>query len=328
MAVILATSTRATLANDRVRLRGLIETSRASSRGINTEHMYKHLHRQALRGLQAGALLCLLGACSSPLVPLNVMTPASAYERRVNLAYGEDPRQQMDVYRADKRRPNSSTVVFVYGGAWRDGRKKDYAFMAQSLAAQGHDVLIPDYRLYPQVTWPAFIDDVAQAIRLLDANALEWLGHPLERMVLMGHSSGAHSAAVIAGDPERWLPELNADVVGLIGISGPYDLPLDNREVAPVFEGLANDADAIPVETVDAAHPPTLLMHGTDDTRVLPFHTENMATALAGAAVPHQVEFSDGMGHGMAVAEFAWPFSWFNDGPDIVGKWLDALDNP
>ena len=277
----------------------------------------------------ATSLCCmtlLMSACNSALEPLNALTSSSAYDRRANLVYGDDPRQRMDLYRARKRGDNTSTIVFVYGGAWRDGQRKDYAFMAQSLASHGHDVLIPDYRLHPDVTWPAFIEDVADAIKLLDTHAQEWLDRPLQRLVLMGHSSGAHTAAVLAGNADRWLDNVGAEVVGLIGLAGPYDLPLDDPEVAPVFPILEDPISAIPVASVNEFHPPTLLIHGTSDTRVRPFHTENMATALQQHAVKVDVEKLDGTGHGLAVANFAAPLDLFSDEPETVKAWLSALD--
>ncbi len=278
------------------------------------------------RSAACGLLCSTLSACSSPLDPLNALTPNSAYDQRRNIAYGDDPRQRMDLYRSREPADNASTIVFVYGGAWRSGKRKDYSFIAQSLASRGHDVLIPDYRLYPQVTWPAFINDVADAVRSLDRNAQQWLERPLKRIVLMGHSSGAHSAAVLAGDPGRWLMGITADVVGLVGISGPYDLPLDDDEVAPVFPDLLDPDSAIPANSATKAHPPTLLIHGTDDKRVLPFHTENMARALEQLEVPVELMWLDGTGHGMAVANFAQPLDWFSDEPERVGDWLAALD--
>jgi acetyl esterase/lipase len=268
----------------------------------------------------------LLSGCSSALDPLNVLTPGSAYDHQADIAYGDDPRQRMDLYRSRKPVENASTVVFVYGGAWRKGRREDYKFIAQSLASRGHDVLIPDYRLYPNVTWPDFIDDIADAIRLLDARSPEWLERPLGRIVLMGHSSGAHTASVLAGNPERWLSGVNAELVGLVGISGPYDLPLEDDEVSPVFAGLSDPDSAIPVNSARPSHPPTLLVHGTDDRRVLPFHTDNMARALEQLDVMVDVILLEGTGHGIAIANFALPLDLFSDAPERVGAWLAALD--
>lgn len=271
-------------------------------------------------------LVCLLSACSSALGPFNALTSGSAYERHADVAYGDNPRQRMDVYRARNPLPDASTVVFVFGSAWRAGLRQDYAFMAQSLASQGHDVLIPDYRLYPEVTWPDFIVDVASAIRRLEQDADQWLGRPLQRIVLMGHSSGAHTAAVIAGDPARWLTDVNASLVGLIGISGPYDLPLGDPEVTPVFAGAEEPSSAIPVDTVSADHPPSLLLHGTSDRRVLPRHTQSMAEALEALSIPVEVHMLEGVGHGRAIVNFAAPLHFFSDEPEIVAGWLKVLD--
>jgi len=55
-------------------------------------------------------------------------------------------------------------VVFLYGGSWQYGSRSDYLFAAAEMARRGAVVMVPDYRVYPQVRFPAFIDDAAQAV--------------------------------------------------------------------------------------------------------------------------------------------------------------------
>jgi len=277
------------------------------------------------RGLVAGTAL-LLSACGSPLEALNAITPDTGFQRQAGVAFGEASRQKLDVYRAIEPADNAHTVVFVYGGAWRMGKREDYAFVAGELAGAGHDVIVPDYRLYPQVSWPAFIEDVALAIEHVDTHAGTLLGRELDEVVLMGHSSGAHSAAVIAADSDRWLVPDAVRISGLIGIAGPYDLPLTDPEVAPVFEGVGDADRAIPVALVDADHPPTLLLHGSDDERVLPKHTERYARALRDAEVAVQVTTLEGTGHAGSIASFAAPLSLLNEASEHTLDWLGALE--
>ena len=117
----------------------------------------------ARRGLFAG-LAGLLGGCS-PATLLNATVSRQGFTREADIAYGTDPRQKLDLYRPDKPRADGRTVIFFYGGSWDSGSKNDYLFVAQALAASGYTVVIPDYRLYPAVRFPAFVDDGARAVR-------------------------------------------------------------------------------------------------------------------------------------------------------------------
>ena len=106
----------------------------------------------------------LLGGCS-PAALLNATVPRKGYTRETDIAYGPDPRQKLDLYRPDTPRADGKAVIFFYGGSWDSGSKGDYLFVAQALTASGYTVVIPDYRLYPEVRFPAFVEDGAQAVR-------------------------------------------------------------------------------------------------------------------------------------------------------------------
>jgi len=203
----------------------------------------------------------------------------------------------MDIYRPHNLSENTQLIVFVYGGAWRKGIKEDYAFLAHALAKEGHWLVVPDYRLFPDVSFPAFVQDVADSIKALPEFLEKEVAadEPLQ-IVLMGHSSGAHTAALIAAD-ESWLRDSPVQVQKLIAMSGPYDLPLDNPEVRPTFASALDSDSALPLELLGGQHPPALLVHGTRDKRVLPLHTERYARALSEAGIDVTVKWIEGSGH-------------------------------
>ena len=147
------------------------------------------LARRGLFSLLAG----LAGGCS-PAALLNSTVPRDGYRREVGLPYGPGARQTLDVYRPDRPAARSCTVVFFYGGSWDSGSKDDYLFVGEALAAAGHTAIIPDYRVYPEVRFPVFIDDGAAAVRWAIEHGE---GRPL---VVMGHSAGAHIAMMLATD--------------------------------------------------------------------------------------------------------------------------------
>src|SRR6185437_12593688 len=105
-----------------------------------------------------------------------------SYTRTTDLAYGQVVRQKLDVYRpralsVDEKR-GVPVVVFFYGGDWQAGQKGDYRFVAEALASRGLMAVLPDYRLYPQVTFPKFVEDGAMAVRWVHDHIGRYGGDP------------------------------------------------------------------------------------------------------------------------------------------------------
>ncbi len=279
--------------------------------------------------LQCLLLLLSLGSlagCSAlkPVNLLNALVPSSGFTLQEGIVYGDDKRQKLDIYQPVTPASDTHTIIFVYGGAWRQGNREEYEFVGQALADAGHTVIIPDYRLYPAVSYPVFITDVAEAITAVAAHGEQWLGYPVKQVVLMGHSSGAHSAAMLASDP-RWLEDSGVTPSALVAISGPYDLPLDHPDVEPVFHNVSGADEARPVALVTSKHPPTLLIHGEDDERVLPFHTRNYSAALMTAGVPVEVQWLKDTSHVAAIAGIAAPLDTANRNRERITEFLDSI---
>ena len=102
----------------------------------------------------------LLTACSGQFW-VNTLTPPWGHARHADIAYGDLARQHLDIYSPSEPAPGRPVVVFFYGGSWQEGNKDGYRFVGQALASRGITAVIPDYRLYPQVTFPGFIEDGA-----------------------------------------------------------------------------------------------------------------------------------------------------------------------
>ena len=153
-------------------------------------------------------------------------------------------------------------------------------------------VVIPDYRLYPQARFPAFVDDGAAALRWTRDHVADF-GGDADRLWLMGHSAGAHEAALLALDSRRLdaVGVPRTAIRGLIGLSGPYALEPNSDELRAIFAAPHTPADWQPYRFASAAAPPALLLHGAADTVVVPAHAERLAQALraAGVAVDHRV---------------------------------------
>ena len=266
----------------------------------------------------------LLGAGCSTLKPidaLNAVLPNSGYTQQ-SLNYGGLPRQALDIYRPKLAKPNAPPILFVYGGAWREGDKKDYVFVAHALTSLGHTVIIPNYRLYPQVQFPAFIQDLALALAYTERHATQLLGKPLDRFIVMGHSSGAHTAALLATRPHYLRAQgVSAQLVGLIGMAGPYDLPLDLPEVSQVF-GAATADQVKPVVNIPVNMPRSLLLHGAADDRVIPRHTQVFAASLAQAGHAVEVRIYPKVDHVKLLAGLAQPLRALSPSYDTIAQFL------
>jgi len=270
-------------------------------------------------------VLPLLVGCGNlePINLLNASIPQIGYTLSDNIAYGSESRQTLDIYHPTEPDDNHKLIVFVYGGAWRSGNRSDYEFVGQALSSAGHTVVIPDYRLYPDVIYPEFVADVALAIAALptlpalsDTNS--------ESVVLMGHSSGAHSTAMLTTD-SSFLEKSGVRVSALVGMSGPYDLPLKNPEVKPVFSG-QQAFEVTPVLRAAAGHPRTLLIHGLQDERVLPFHTRRFNQALIDVGVPVTMHLIEDGSHAGVLAGVATPLQFTNDTLSTVLEFLLDAD--
>jgi acetyl esterase/lipase len=255
------------------------------------------------------ALVCLVsfvvfasGCTSVSFLIANSATLAGRYARSTDHSYGPESRQQLDVYSPEgaKDRP---VVVFFYGGSWTQGRRGLYRFVGAALAERGIVTVVPDYRLYPQVKFPLFLDDGALAVAWVQKHAQEFGGDP-QRIVLMGHSAGGHEAAFLAYD-RPLLEKAGANpqwIVGLVGLSGPYALEPNSRILNTIFANPYTETDWQPVHFVTPQAPPTLLLHGTADDVVSIKHAEKLRDVLQSNHVRVETHFYPEKGHTDTVA--------------------------
>ncbi len=259
------------------------------------------------RGLIAPALGALVAACS-PLGLLNTLGPRDPGVRRVarGVAYGDDPRQSFDVFAPANPSGPLPVLVFFYGGGWDSGDKAVYGWAAQALAARGFVVATPDYRLVPQVHFPAFIEDAAAAAAKVGETVARYGGDP-DRLGVVGHSAGAHLALMIALD-RRYMAAAGAP--GLIkaaaGLSGPYDfLPYDVPASINAFGAAPDPTLTQPITFVRRDAPPLWLGHGTADTVVRPKNSINLDRLERAAGGRSELHLYEGLDHADTIAVFS-----------------------
>lgn len=206
---------------------------------------------------------------------------AAAVRRAGVAAYGPHDRQQLEIYRPRGETVPLPVVIFFYGGRWRSGSRRQYRLLARVLAAPGRVVVLPDYRLYPEVRFPTFVQDAQAALAWAGAHASEYGGDP-RRVFLIGHSAGAHLASlaalggVTASEPANGERHQVA-VAGVVGLAGPYDLlPIRDPVLQDIFGEAGSQPDAQPLGRVHPQAPPFLLLHGGRDRVVGPGQSKRM----------------------------------------------------
>jgi acetyl esterase/lipase len=252
----------------------------------------------------------LASACS-PLSLFATFTPKDAAKVPLQgVAYGAGSRRKLDVFAPPGATGTEPVAVFFYGGSWDSGRRGDYAWAGRAIAAQGFLTVVPDYRIFPEVTFPDFLDDCAQAVRWTVDNAAGLGGDP-RRIVLVGHSAGAYNAAMLALDP-RYLTAAGTDpkaIRAFAGLSGPYDfLPLDGPITRRTF-GQASDLPSTqPALYARADAPAAFLATGEADTTVYPRNTRKLAAALREAGAKVEERHYPGLDHADTVLALSRPF--------------------
>lgn len=217
-----------------------------------------------------------------------------------DIAY--DPRYAsnvLDVYLPDNTATDRPAVVMVHGGAWKMGSRDDHEQHSQRLAASGYVVVNADYRLVPDGSYPAMMQDVACVFATTRARASEW-GIDPDRIAVMGYSAGAHlvSLLAVAHDEPDFAPSCAGvsptDVrapAAVISGAGPQDLRDWGgvRAVIDLLGPLEDNRDrytiASPITHVSAASPPFLFLHGNSDLIVPIEQSRDMKAALQASGV-------------------------------------------
>lgn len=269
-------------------------------------------------------LLAGLVACS-PLTVINALSSGSAARVSQGLPYGAGPRRQLDIYTPLAVTRPAPVVVFFYGGNWTSGERADYAFVGRALASRGMVAVIADYRLYPQVRYPDFLEDAAQAVAWTINEVARYGGDP-QRLFVMGHSAGAYNAAMLALD-RKWLARHGmtpAAMRGWIGLAGPYDfMPIQNKTTRPVFLYPDTPPDSQPINHVSAVAPPALLIAADNDALVNPTrNTGGMARQLRAQGVPVTEQYFDKVGHVTLLMSLSGPLRMLAPTLDSVMRFI------
>ncbi len=270
-------------------------------------------------GAAIGVSAVMLASCSAIATFDRVVSVEPGGTRGpTDVPYGDAPRQRYDVY-LPAARGLAPVVVFIYGGSWRSGSRDAYSFVGRSLAARGFVAVIPDYRLAPEVTYPAFVQDTAAAVAHVYRHAAEYGGDP-SRLFLVGHSAGAYNAMMVALAPEFLKRQgLQRSIIkGAAGVAGPYDfLPIDNMITRSAF-GADPSATSLPINAAQSGAPAILLQHGSADTTVDVGSSRTLLAALRQRNIPAELQIYPGAGHFSLVTSITTTFRKYRLLDDLV----------
>lgn len=203
----------------------------------------------------------------------------------------------LDIYSPNTENPVPVLVVF-HGGGWVTGDKKDFADIAKGMASFGYCVVVFNHRLYPKVRFPEMIKDGTRAVAWIHNNISKHGGNR-EKLFLVGHSSGAHMAALLATN-KTFLGSQNIplkNISGVVGISGAYRI---ERGVHPhIFT--KNDYQlnrASPYDHVGPETPPFLILYAGRELPTIKKQGKLMASKLRLKGKPVAVKEFPGRNHG------------------------------
>lgn len=192
---------------------------------------------------------------------------------RRNVAFGRGPTDCFDITMPEGRPEEMRPVhMFIHGGYWRAFSKEDYAFVADTIAADGAIAAIVDYSLMPTVRMETLVDQIRRAARWLFNNAATLGGDP-EKLSISGHSAGGHLAmmACVQGMDYR--------VRSALSVSGLFDLaPIAGSFVQPEIQLTSEEIERF--SPLNLSFDPRVryeIMVGADETA--PFHSQADAFA-------------------------------------------------
>jgi len=247
-----------------------------------------------LKPLTAVVTIALALSACAPVSILNGITPSSSYDKEKSVAYGSDSHELLDVYRSKKPKSDTPVLVFIHGGSWDSGKKDIYKFLADGFTRSGYDIVIPNYRLYPEAKFPNFLTDNAKAVAFAKQT------FPGRNVVLIGHSAGAYNVLML-GLKDEFLKAAGVDrctaISGVVGLAAPTGVvPLESPRLIEIFPDRFTGEDAV-LNNVSSPSPAIFLGHGDKDTTVYPQNSTQLAEKITARGGEAKVEVYPGQNH-------------------------------
>ena len=284
------------------------------------------------------ALLAIVSCTSTKIFVANSLAPTKNYIVTKDVIYEKHSSlETLNVYQpsyleaySDVSLAAKPVIIFIQGGCWgacnlRD--KGDYLFVGEALASNNYIVVIANFRSYPNFVFSEMMDDVNSLVKWT-REGIDVFGGDPENVFIMGHSSGAHMAAMISLD-ERYSEQ--SSLRGFIGLAGPYDfLPFTESYQEDLFGPSARFHESQPIHFVDGGEPPMLLLHGGMDESVRVANSRSLSERSLNLGGDASLIIYDTLDHGELIGTMALPYRSENsvlaDIAKFVGKYRKRKD--
>jgi len=261
--------------------------------------------------------LSSLSSCVDNSNPKTNPGPSVKAERKMNVSYGADQRNVMDVYLPEERNANTPFVILIHGGAWVSGDKGDMKILQDSLLNKGIASASINYRFVNgTVHFEALMADVRQAIDFCFNKKTEW-NIRQDKYMIGGASAGAHMALLYA-----YAYDNDGRIGGIISAAGPTDIANVDYLNYSALIGLLDEIQYMVGATYQVWQPvparftqasplhnigniPTLMLHGSADAVVPIAHSQNLKAALDGEGIANKLVTFNEAGHDLGLGNAA-----------------------
>ena len=220
---------------------------------------------------------------------------------------------KLDIYRKKNIHQPAPVIIFIHGGSWKTGNKKDYLIYLLHFAEKGYITASLSYRFFQEAIFPAAVEDVRCGVNWIKKHGTNY-GMDTNKIVLVGGSAGAHLAMMLGYSQNFQSCDTNnvsPRVQGVVNIYGPVDLTTDFAIAQPVLPEFIGDSyenmptgyqDASPIRYISDDDPPTLTFHGTIDNVVPVGQADMLDKKLNENHIFHEYHRLKGWPHTMDLA--------------------------
>lgn len=260
-------------------------------------------------------LMSLLSSCQRD--KSDAATDFSQARTEMNVSYGSDTAQRVDLYLpANRSAANTPVIVMIHGGGWNSGHRSDFGTYIDTFKRRlpAYALVNIGYRLARVgAAFPIQEQDVKSAVDFVAANAGTY-GINMNKAAIMGYSAGAHLAML-----QAYKNTAPVRMKAVVNMFGPTDLTRMYQQpwnaiiptLLQVLTGTTPQANpaayqqSSPAFFVNAQTPPTIVLQGGADMVVDASQSQLLVDKLRAAGVAHAYVFYPTEGHG-----------WF--GPNMV----------
>jgi arylformamidase len=229
----------------------------------------------------------------------------------LRLAYGPTEIEKLDVYRT--KRPNAPVSVYIHGGAWRNGRSADFAYLAELFVNAGAHSVILDFINIDEAggNLMTMARQVRSAVAWVYRNAASAFGGDPNRLYVCGHSSGGHlGGCVVTTDWQRDFGLPKDIVKGALLSSGMYDLKPVRLSARSNYVKFTDEIEQelSAQRHIDRLDCPIVVAHGTLETPEFQRQTRDFAAAVKAAGKPVEFHVGESYNHFELLETLASPF--------------------